>query len=100
MDCTFRILTKDNKTFEKLIKLADAYSNKGLIIINAKCDSLDFLKKFDVEMLITPSDIENKDCFYFDGDLKECNEEIIAKFDSARYEPLIWKEPNNQNTPF
>ena len=54
MDCKFRILTEDRETFEKLKEYASGWSEKGLIIIDAKCDFLEILKKLNIEMLITP----------------------------------------------
>jgi len=45
MDCKFKILTKDNNTFEILKTKADGFSKKGFII-NAKCE---FLDKFDMK---------------------------------------------------
>jgi len=102
MDCTFRILTNDKETFEKLKKSADAYSEKGLIIINSKCDSFDFLQQFDVEMLIVPVGLGGweEDCFYYDGEMKECGEDVTDKFDTSKYEPIIWKEQNIPKDPF
>ena len=49
MDCKFRILTKNLKTFDELKEYADGISQKGLIIFDAKCDFLEVLKKFDIE---------------------------------------------------
>ena len=73
MDCKFRILTKNRETFEKLKNYASGWSEKGLIIIYAKCNFLENLKKFNIEMLITPfrSGEGNIDCFYYDGEIKK-----------------------------
>jgi len=76
MDCKFRILTKNLKTFDELKEYADGISQKGLIIFDAKCDFLEVLKKFDIEALITPFGIE-EDCFYFDGEIKNCDKKIF-----------------------
>ena len=102
MDCIFRILTKDKETYEKLKKSADAHSEKGLIIIHAKCGSFEFLKKFNVEMLITPATIGEgeDDCFYYNGQMKECSSEIFEMFDVSKYEPLVWKDETIEDTPF
>jgi len=102
MDCKFRILTKDKKTFEKLKEYADGWNEKGLIIIEKKCDFFEFLKVFNIEMLITPfkADEGIVDCFYFDGEMKECNKKILDKFDMKKFEPIIWKEAINNNIPF
>ena len=93
MDCKFRILTKNKKTFEKLKEYASGWSEKKLIIIDGKCDFLDVLKKFNVEILITPfrSGEGYVDCFYYDGEIKDCNKEILKKFDMKNYEPIEWR---------
>jgi len=36
MECTFRILAKDKKTFETLKKFASGWSPKGIVIIEKK----------------------------------------------------------------
>ena len=102
MDCKFRILTKNRETFEKLKNYASGWSEKGLIIIDAKCDFLDILKKFNVEMLITPfrSGEGNIDYFYYDGEVKKCNKEILEKFDMQKYKPIKWKETKEDDLPF
>ena len=101
MDCKFRILTKDKNSFEKLKKYASGYS-KNLLIIDAKCDFLEFLKHFDVEMLITPfkAGVGYIECFYFDGDIKECDDKVLEKFDMSKFEPIKWKKINNDKLPF
>jgi len=78
MDCTFRILTKDKKNFEKLKQYADGWNEKGLIIIEKNCNFFEFLKGFNVEMLITPFKVGEGiiDCFYFDAICKN----VIKKF--------------------
>ena len=100
MDCKFRILTKNQKTFDELKKYADGISQKGLIIIEAKCEFLDVLKKFDIEVLITPFRVGEVDCFYFDGEMKECDKKIFQKFDISKYEPIIWKKIEDEDLPF
>jgi len=92
MDCKFRILTKDKETFEKLKNYASGWSEKGLIIIDSKCDFLEILKKFNVEILITPfrTGEGNIDCFYYDEEIKDCNEDILEKFDMQKFEPIEW----------
>ena len=101
MDCKFKILTKDEKTYIKLKKYADGWSKKGLIIIEKNCDFFDFLKKFDIEMLITPFSFEgNLDCFYYDGIMKDCNKEILKKFDTQNYEPIEWGMIDVDDIPF
>jgi len=101
MDCTFRILTKDKKTFEKLKEYADGWNEKGLIIIEKKCDFFEFLKVFNIEMLITPFRVEGiVDCFYFNGKMSECDKKILNKFDMKKFEPIIWKTMNNKDIPF
>ena len=102
MDCKFRILINDKETFEKLKEYASGWSEKGLVIIDSKCDFLETLKKFNIEMLITPfrSGEGNIDCFYYDGEMKECNEEILEKFDMQKFEPIEWKETKEDDLPF
>jgi len=102
MDCKFRVLTRDKKTFEKLKEYASGWSEKGLIIVDAKCDFLETLKKFNVEMLITSfrSGEGNIDCFYYDGEIKNCDEEILEKFNMQEYEPIKWKEIKEDDLPF
>ena len=102
MDCKFRVLTKDRETFEKLKEYASGWSEKGLIIIDLKCNFLEVLKKFNIEMLITPfrSGEGNIDCFYYDGEMKDCNKKILEKFDMIKYEPVKWKETKEDNLPF
>jgi len=101
MECQFRILTQNKEVFEKLKKCAVGWSNKGLIIIQKKCDYLEELKKFDVKILITPCEYPiNRDCFYFDEEIKECNEKILKKFDMEKYEPIKWKTEEKQDLPF
>ena len=91
MDCRFRILTKDENTFNQLKKYANGWS-KNLIIIENKCNFLDFLKQFDIEILITPfNTIKIIDCFYFNKELFDCDDEILNKFDMSKYEPIQWK---------
>ncbi len=94
MDCKFRILTKDKKTYDKLKKYAEGWSEKGLIIIGAKCNYIEFLKNFDVKMLITPFRAGEGivDCFYYEGEMKDCNKEILNEFDMQNYEPIEWKK--------
>ena len=94
MDCVFRILTKRKKFLKKLKELADAYSEKGFIIINSKWDLFEFLKKYDVEMLITLISVggDEEEYFYYDGDMEEYKREIYEKFDVWKYEPFIWKK--------
>jgi len=94
MDCKFRILSNDKETFEKLKEYSSGWSEKGLIIIDAKCDFLEILKKFNIEMLIT-SFISGEgyiDCFYYDGEIKKCSEEILEKFDMQKFEPIEWSK--------
>jgi hypothetical protein len=43
---------------------------------------------------------EVEDCFYFDGEMRECSDEIINKFDMSKYEPIIWKSDNFDDVPF
>jgi len=102
MDCKFRILTKDKKTFEKLKEYAEGWSEKGLIIIDKKCDFFEFLKDFDIEILITPFRAGEGiiDCFYVDGKIQECNKKILDKFNMTKFEPIIWKTMNNNDIPF
>jgi len=103
MDCRFRILTKNQELFEELKKYADGWSEKGLIIVNLKCNFLDILKSFDVEVLITPYRIGEGEvnCIYFDGNIMwNCNDEIIEKFNIEKYEPIIWKEIEEEDLPF
>jgi len=102
MDCIFRVLSEDKKTFDELKDFASGYSEKGLLIINAKCDFFEILKNYNFEMLITPLSIsgEVEDCFYFDGEMRECSDEIINKFDMSKYEPIIWKSDNFDDVPF
>ena len=102
MDCKFRVLTRDKKTFEKLKEYASGWSEKGLIIVDAKCDFLETLKKFNVEMQITSfrSGEGNIDCFYYDGEIKNCDEEILEKFNMQEYEPIKWKEIKEDDLPF
>ena len=102
MDCKFRILTKNKKNFEKLKEYADGWSEKGLIIIEAKCDYIEFLKNFETEMLITPFRAGEGivDCFYYDGKMKECNNKILNKFDMKNYEPLCWKKTEEKKLLF
>jgi hypothetical protein len=103
MDCIFRILTKDKELFESLKKEADGWSKKGLIIFNnIKCYYFYEFEDLDIEMLVTPFRIEEGvvDGFYFDGELKDINEEILEKFDMQKYEPIIWKEWDNDEIPF
>jgi len=93
MDCKFRILTHNKETFEKLKEFASGLSEKGLIVIEAKCDFFEFLKQFDIEMLMSPfrSGEGSVDCFYYDGEIKDCNEKILEKFNTKNYEPINWK---------
>ena len=102
MDCKFRILINDKETFEKLKEYASGWSEKGLVIIVAKCDFLEVLKKFNVEILITPfrSGEGNIDCFYYDGEIKDCNEDILEKFDMLKFEPIEWKKIEEYDLPF
>ncbi len=102
MNCIFRIISKDKKTFDKLKEFASGYSEKGLLIINAKCDFFEILKNYNVEMLITPLSIsgEVENCFYFDGEMRECISEIIDKFDALKYEPITWKSDYFDDVPF
>jgi len=102
MDCKFRVLTKDRETFEKLKEYASGWSEKGLIIIDLKCNFLEVLKKFNIEMLITPfrSGEGNIDCFYYDGEMKDCDKKILEKFDMIKFEPVKWKETKEDNLPF
>ena len=101
MECKFRILTKNKETFEKLKEYADGWS-KNLLIIDANCDFFEFLKDFDVEMLMAPfrAGEGEIDCFYFDGEMRECSEEILEKFDMSKFEPVIWKSIENEDIPF
>ena len=64
--------------------------------------TITLLKKFNVEMLITPfrSGEGNIDCFYYDGEIKDCNEEILEKFDMQKYDPIEWKEIEEDDLPF
>jgi len=102
MDCKFRILTKDKETFEKLEEYASGWSEKGLVIIDSKCDFVEVLKKFNVVMLITPfrSGEGNIDCFYYDGEIKDFNEDILEKFDMLKFEPIEWKKIEEYDLPF
>ena len=96
MDCKFRVLTKDKNTFEKLKEYSIGWS-KNLLIIDAKCDFLEILKNYDVEMLITPFRIGEGyiDCFYFYGEMKECDDEVLEKFDMSKFEPIKWEIDKN-----
>ena len=101
MDCKFKVLTKDKKTFEKLKEFASGWS-KNLLIIESKCSFFEYLKIFDVEMLITPFKLGEGeiDCFYYDGEIKDCNKEILEKFDMSKFEPIEWKNINDMDIPF
>jgi len=99
MDCKFRILTKNRETFEKLKSYADGWSEKGLLVIFAKCNFLEELKKFDIEILISPFKGDN-DCFYFNKSLKDCEKNILEKFDMETFEPIAWKEIDEKELPF
>jgi len=102
MDCKFRILTKNRETFEKLKSYANGWSEKGLLVVFAKCEFLEELKKFDVEILISPvkSPEGGNDCFYFNKSLKECDKNILKKFDMEKFEPIVWKEMEDKELPF
>jgi len=102
MDCKFRILIKDKETFKKLKNYASGWSEKGLIIIDAKCDFLEILKKFNLEMLITPfrSGEGYIDYFYYDREIKDCNKKILEKFNIKNYEPIKWKETKEYDLDF
>ena len=102
MDCRFRFLTKDKKSFDKLKPFADGFSKKGLIIIDKKCsffETLD-LKKLNVEVLITPLNSLQNDCFYYDGEIKNCNKKILEKFNMENFEPIEWKKIEEKDIPF
>ena len=101
MDCKFRVLTKDKETFKKLKKYASGWS-KNLIIIDTKCNFFEFLKNFNVEMIITPfrAGEGEIDCFYYNGEIKDCNKKILKKFDMSKFEPILWKEIKNEDIPF
>lgn len=99
MDCKFRVLTKDKETFKKLKNFASGWSEKKLVIIEAKCNFLEVLKKFNIEMLMTPfrSGKGYIDCFYYDGKIKDCNKEILERFNMQKYEPIEWKKIEEDN---
>ena len=93
MECIFRVLAKDEKTFEKLQQYASGIGKEKLIIIYAKCDFFEVLKNFNIEILITPHRNGEGviDCFYYDKEIKECDKKILNKFDMKKYEPIKWR---------
>jgi len=101
MDCKFRILTKDKETFKKLKEYASGWS-ENFIIIDSKCGFFEFLKNFNIEMIITPfrAGEGEIDCFYYESEIKNCNKEILEKFDMSKLEPISWKNMEDKDVPF
>jgi len=53
-------------------------------------------------MLLTPFSTGegNVDCFYYDGEMKNCDQKILKKFDMSKFEPIKWNNIKEDDLPF